>query len=289
MRWWTHTSYLRITDGIDGVGRRSCPFNHFYFESWWAMQALFLYLAVFLLPQRSQARFHSEWRSELLVIENEIGRKAATGYAVKLVGAAPRMMMEMRSNSPSAYVELSVASLLAVIPAIILGVLAVIFQVWIMLVAQLFVAVGAILVASGFWHHDGRLLDSGRARIGLVVFLLASAAGTAIIRLTELGPRVDEQVNSAFPNMVVLFGLVLLAASNYSSRLRRRIQLVAVAIIGPGAALGVVAAVINAAAVSGAHRLVLLIYVLPASVLAWACYSIVGRPQVFDDVVPVEV
>ena len=66
-------------------------------------------------------------------------------------------------------------------------------------------------------------------------------------------------------------------------------QLAALCVIAPGAAFSVVVAFVNAAALSGIQRLGVLLYVIPCAVLAWACYSIAGRPQVFREEALVEI
>lgn len=191
--------------------------------------------------------------------------------------------MALRAGSASAYVELSIATLLVLFPALVLGVLAIVFGVWLMLVAQLANMVGAVLVAHGFWRNDGRMFDSVSARAGLALLVAGSIAGTAVLRLGEVGPRVSEEINAAIPNVVILTGLVMLAASNYLGPIRRRMQLAALCVIAPGAAASVVVAFVNAAALSGIERAGVMLYVLPAAVLAWACYSIAGRPEVFNE------
>lgn len=212
-----------------------------------------------------------------------MGDLAALKFALGLLWAAPRMMMAVRADSATAYVELSVAALLAIIPALVIATMAVIFQVWIMLVVQIAFMAGAALVALGFWRNDGRLLDSGNARFGLVLVLVAGAAGMAVIRLTDLGPRIDEQINAALPNLVILLGMAMLASSNYFGRFRRRMQVASLVVLAPGAAASVVVAFINAAALSGGQRLLPLVSVVPAGVLAWACYSVAARTRVFAD------
>ena len=239
--------------------------------------------AVSLLPASEQPRFDQEWGADLEVLRRVEGQSAATRFAAQTLAAAPRMTMALREHSASAYVELSLASLLSVFPAVVLGIMAIVFQSWVMLLAQLGNVTGMVLIAHGFWRNDGRLLDSKRPRIGLLLVVISSGTGIAVVRLTDFGLQLDERINAAIPNMIIVFGMALLASSNYLGRFRRRVQLAAVTVLAPGAMLAVVVAFVNAAAASGVQRFSVMLWVIPSAALAWACYSIVDRPQVFRE------
>lgn len=239
--------------------------------------------AVLLLPATEQARFRQEWRAELAVVRETAGSLAALGLAARLVRAAPRMTMAMRANNDSGYAELSFGIIFSVFPAAVLAVLALQTGVWIMLVGELALIAGILLMASGFWSVEGRLFDSRRCKVGLVLAVIGSVVEVVVRRSTGFGPPIDAVVSATIPHTLILLGLILWVVSSYAGRFRFRVMRFAVVIMAPGAALNLVAVVINGVSLSGFDRFGVLMYAVPSAALAWACYSVVGRGRVFDD------
>lgn len=245
------------------------------------ISTMLLRLAVALLPATEQARFLEEWRSELAVIHRESGGSEGVRYAGQLVSAAPRMTLEMRSDNESAYAELSIGMLIAVFPSVVLTGLAVYEGVLIMVVAELAIIIGGIIAASGFWSFEGRLLDSKRSRIGLALAVAGSIVEVVVRRLTGFGPPIDAEVSATIPHAMIMVGLVVLLGSSYAGRFRSRLQLLAVGLLAPEAAINMVVTVLNGAALSGFDRFGVLMYTVPSAAVAWASYKILGRQQVF--------
>ena len=247
------------------------------------LSTLLLRLAVGLLPTSQQSRFFDEWGAEIAAAHRESSAREGVRYAAHLVAAAPRMTLQMRADGESGYAELSIGVLVSLLPSTVLVGLAVYEGVWIMVVGELAIIVGGLLAASGFWSFEGRLLDSRRSRIGLALAVAGSVVEVAMRRLTGFGPPVDAEVSATIPHAVIMVGLFVLVGSSYAGRFRSRLQLLAVGLLAPGAAINVVVTVINGASLSGFDRFGVLMYTIPSAVLAWACYSILGRRQVFDD------
>lgn len=243
---------------------------------------MLLRLAVALLPATQQARFHGEWGAELSTMHRESGASDSVRYAGQLVLAAPRMTLEMRSDGESAYAELSIGVLVSLLPSTVLLGLAVYESVWIMVAGELAIIVGGVLAASGFWSFEGRLLDSRRSRVGVALSAAGSVVQIAMRQLEGFGPPIDAVISPNLAHGVIMVGLFFLVGSSYAGRFRSRMQLLAVGLLAPGAAINVVVTTINGAALSGFDRFAVLMYVVPSAVLAWACYSILGRRQVFD-------
>lgn len=243
---------------------------------------MLLRLAVALLPATQQARFLDEWRAEIAAIHSESNALDGIRYAAQLVVAAPRMTLEIRSDSESAYAELSIGVLISLFPSAVLVGLAVHTRVWIMVVAQLAIIVGGVLAASGFWSFEDRLLDSRRSRFGVSLAVAGGVAEIAIRHLTGFGPPINVVVNANIAHAVMMAGLFFLVGSSYAGRFRSRMQLLGVGLLAPGAAINVVATIVNGFALSGFDRFAVLMYTIPSAALAWACYSIVGRRQVFE-------
>ena len=241
-----------------------------------------LRLAVFFLPVSEQARFLDEWRVEAEVARQQSGEFAAVVFAVRLLLAAPRMTLVMRSGSESAFAELSIGLIFSVFPSVVLAGLAIFTEVWIMLIAELSIIVGVLMMASGFWSFEGRLLDSRRARIGVVFAVVGSGIEVAVRRLTGFGPPIDDVVSATIPHTVIMIGLILWVVSSYAGRYSYRVLWLAVGLLAPGAALNVLVTVINGWSLSGFDRFGVLMYVVPSAGLAWACFSLLGRRQVFD-------
>lgn len=248
------------------------------------LSPLIVQVATSLLPPHDQDRFASEWQAELGHVRATVGERSAVRFGLGLLLAAPRMTMTIRATSNTGYVELSVASLALLFPAAAMGTLAAAMQLWIMVAIQVLMAIGSLLTATGLWRDSGRLFDSLRSQAGLLLIVGSAAGGMAFIRLTEFGPRAEEQINAAIPNLAVLVGLVLLASANYVGNFKRRVQLAALSVMAPGAGFSVVVAAINSFAQTGRWRLAVTIYALPAPVLLWACLSVARRPQVFEEV-----
>ena len=230
-----------------------------------------------------QARFLDEWRAEAEVVRQQSGELAALGFAIRLVLAAPRMTLAIRSGSESAFAELSIGLSFSVFPSAVLASLAIYTGVWIMLVAELLIIVGILLMASGFWSFEGRLLDSKRSRVGLVLAALGSSIEIAVRRITGFGPPIDDAASATIPHALLIVGLILWVASSYAGRFRFRVQMIAVGLVAPGAALNVLVTVINGTSLTGFDRFGVLMYVVPSAALAWACYSVLGRREVFND------
>jgi hypothetical protein len=195
------------------------------------------------------------------------------------------MTMALRADTTSGYVELSIASLVVLIPAAVLATWAAVLGLWAMSAIQVLKAVGLVLTARGLWRDDGRLFDSIDSRVGLGLIIASSAGGMALVQLTDLGPRPDQQVNPAIGHMAILGGLVLIAVANHTGRFHRRVQLAGLSVLGPGSAFSVGVAVVNAATQTGWWRLAMLIYLVPSSVAVWACLSVASRPNVFDEAI----
>lgn len=234
-----------------------------------------------LLPITEQERYRSEWGAEVAFARESAGSLAALRLALRLLQAAPRMTMQMRANSESGYAELSVGLIFSVIPSSVLTALAVQSRVWIMVLGELALIAGVLLMVSGFWSFEGRLFDSGRSRVGLALALVGSAIEIVVRRTTGFGPPIDAVVSADVPHALILLGLTLWVASTYAGRLRFRILWLAVAVMAPGAALNMIVVTINGFSLTGFDRFGVLMYVVPSAGLAWACYSIVGRRQVF--------
>ena len=117
-------------------------------------------LASAMLPADAQGRFADEWNAELIEVHQRAGRRAATSFAVALLPAAVQMTINMRRDSSSGYAEMSLAALLGLVPVVFLFVLGVSYGTWTLALAQVINVAGILLVAYGFWKHDGRLLDS---------------------------------------------------------------------------------------------------------------------------------
>lgn len=248
-----------------------------------SLTVVLLRVAVLLLPVTEQARFLDEWRAEVEVVRQQSGELAAVSFAARLVLAAPKMTLEIRSGSQSAFAELSIGLSFSIFPSLVLATLAFWTGVWIIVVGELFIIGGILLMASGFWSFEGRLLDSKRSRIGLVLAAIGSGIEITVRRLTGFGPPIDDAASATIPHALIIIGLVLWIASSYAGRFRFRVQMLAVGLVAPGAAINVVVTVINGASLSGFDRFGVLMYVVPSAALAWACYSVLGRRQVFDD------
>ena len=246
------------------------------------LSTILLRLAVALLPAAQQARFLGEWSSEIAAMNRESRAGEGVRYAAQLVLAAPRMTLAIRSDNESAYAELSIGVLVSLLPSTVLIGLAVYEGVWIMVAAELAIIIGGVLAASGFWSFEGRLLDSRRARIGVALAVTGALVEIAMRHLTGFGPPISQVVNANIAHGAMMAGLFFLVGSSYAGRFRSRMQLLAVGLLAPGAAINVVVSAINGAALSGFDRFAVLMYSLPSAVLAWACYSILGRRQVFD-------
>lgn len=253
-----------------------------------SLSAAFVHLAVALLPVTEQARFRVEWRAEVETVREQFGNRAAALFAGRLVLAAPRMTLQMRAGSQSAFAELSIGLSFSIFPSAVLVGLAILTGVWIMVAAELSIIFGVILMASGFWSFEGRLLDSKRSRVGLVLATVGSIVEVVMRRLVGFGPPIDDVVSASIPHAVIMVGLILWVASSYAGRFRFRILLLAVGLLAPGAAINTVIAVINGWSLTGFDRFSVLMYVIPSGALAWACYSVLGRREIFDDRVLVE-
>ncbi len=238
-------------------------------------------VAAALLPPDQRDRFAAEWRAELHAVERSLGKRQASMMSLQLLAAAPRMTMYSRSSGESAYVELSVASLSALFPTSVFAVWAALEGNWVMAFVQLLIGVGVVLVSAGLWSHDGRLLDSVGSRIGLVLVLAGSVIGTAAIRYDDFSPLASQEIDVSIPNTATLLGLAGLLASNYAGRFRRRAQLASMYVLLPASIIVVCVAVLNAMYLPSFERLTVLLYAVPALVLTWACFSIIGRPSVF--------
>ncbi len=238
-------------------------------------------LAVLLLPPSHRDRFRAEWSAELAAISGDPA--ASTRYGLGLVGAAVQMNKSIRADSVSGYLELSMASMSALVPTTVLAGWAISTQMWSMLVVQLLIAVGIVLVSVGLWTADGRLLDSIGSRVGLALVLGASIASTLVLGSDGVELLADQRVPVTLPNLLILLGLGILMASNYAGRHRGKVQLAALYVLAPGAFLLVVAAVVNAVSAMGMRWVIELVFALPAFVLAWACDTIARRPRVFDE------
>ena len=244
---------------------------------------LLLRVAVVLLPVTHQARFFDEWRSELEVVHREVGWFAALGFVCRLIVAAPRMTLTIRADSETAYAELSIGLLFSIFPSTVLLVLGIRAGVWTIVLGELGIIIGILLMASGFWSFEGRLLDSTRSRVGVAIAATGSFIEIAVRRLTGFGPPIDAEVSATIPHVMIVLGLILWVASSYGGRYSYRILRLSVGLLAPGAALNLVVVAINGASLSGFDRFGVLMYLVPSAGLAWACYSIVGRQRVFDD------
>lgn len=238
-------------------------------------------LATALLPPSHRARFHAEWVGDVTEIEHTEGKRAATVFAASLILAAARMTRTIRSNSLSAYVELSAAALSALIPTAALATWALADGRWPIVGAQAAIGIGIVLVAAGLWASDGRLLDSTGSRLGLVLVLIGSAIGTTAIRYNEFSPLADQRIDVSLANVAVLVGLAMLASANYLGSRRPKVQLASLYVLLPASIVLVCIAVINTTHLAGMARLSVLVYAVPALTLSWACFSIMGQRQVF--------
>ena len=254
-----------------------------------SLAGMLIRLAVALLPTTEQARYLDEWRGEVASVRDQSGHLAAVRFAIRLVLAAPRMTMSIRSDSESGYAELSIGLSFSIFPSLVLVVLALYTRVWIMVIGELAIIVGIVLMASGFWSVEGRLLDSTRSRVGVALALVGSVIEVAVRRLTGFGPPIDEVVSATIPHTLGLLGLILMVSSSYAGRFRRRVQLAAIASLAPGAVLNMVVTVINGFALSGFDRFGVLMYVIPSAALAWASYAVLMRPKVFENSVAIDV
>lgn len=253
-----------------------------------SLAVIFVHFAVALLPVTEQERFRHEWRAELEAVREQSGDWAGLIFAARLVSAAPRMTLALRAGSESAFAELSIGLSFSIFPSAVLAGLAIYTGVWIMLLAELGIIVGVVLMASGFWSFEGRLLDSRRSRVGLILAAAGSATEVAVRRLTGFGPPIDDAVSATVPHAIIMLGLILWVVSSYAGRFRFRVLLFAVGLLAPGAAINVVVSVMNGVSLTGFDRFGVLMYVVPSAGLAWACYSVLGRRQVFADKVPVD-
>ena len=247
------------------------------------LAVLLLRVAVALLPVTHQARFFDEWRSELEVVHREVGWFAALGFVCRLIVAAPRMTLTIRADSETAYAELSIGLLFSIFPSTVLLVLGIRAGVWTIVLGELGIIIGILLMASGFWSFEGRLLDSTRSRVGIAFATTGSFIEIAVRRLTGFGPPIDAEVSATIPHVMIVLGLILWVASSYGGPYSYRILRLSVGLLAPGAALNLVVVAINGASLSGFDRFGVLMYLVPSAGLAWACYSIVGRQRVFDD------
>lgn len=245
--------------------------------------------AVALLPTTDQERFLTEWRAEVATVRDHAGSFVAVNFAARLIPAAVRMNLITRADGESGYAELSVAILISVFPSTVLVGVAIYTRTWTVLLAELLIIGGIVLAASGFWSFEGRLLDSTRARVGLTLALIGSLVEVAVRRLTGFGPPIDEVVSAMIPHALILVGLALLVASSYAGQFRRRVQLLAICVVAPGAGLNSVVVIINGAALSGFDRFGVLMYLVPSLALAWASFAIAVRPRVFRETVTLDV
>lgn len=219
----------------------------------------------------------------MTALQQTRGTWSAFMFGLSLTRAAPQMTRTFRTNSSSAYVELSAASLSALVPTAVLATWAIVDGRWITLGAQFAIGVGILFVAAGLWSHDGRLFDSTGSRIGLAMVLFGSAIGTAAIRFEDFSPLTSHRIDVTLPNVAVLIGLSMLVGSAYAGSHHRRMQLASLYVLAPASIVLVCIAALNATDLDGASRLTVLVYGGPALVLAWACYSIVDRPLVFAE------
>ena len=178
-----------------------------------SLAGMLIRLAVALLPTTEQARYLDEWRGEVASVRDQSGHLAAVRFAIRLVLAAPRMTMSIRSDSESGYAELSIGLSFSIFPSLVLVVLALYTRVWIMVIGELAIIVGIVLMASGFWSVEGRLLDSTRSRVGVALALVGSVIEVAVRRLTGFGPPIDEVVSATIPHTLGLLGLILMVSS----------------------------------------------------------------------------
>ena len=242
-----------------------------------------LRLAVGLLPAADQPRYRQEWGADVAVVAQEAGNIDATVLAANLVTTAPRMTMEMRSDSESGFAEWSVAMLASTFPAAVLAGLALYTQVWIMVLAELTLITGLFVMASGAWSYDDRLLESTRSRLGLFAATIGSSIEIYVRRSTGFGPAIDESASATIPHALIMIGLVVLVLASYLGQYQRRAQLVAVVLLATGAAANGVVVVINSISLSGFDRFGVLMYLVPSIALSWASYSIGKRPLVFKE------
>lgn len=253
-----------------------------------SLAKVLVWVAVALLPQADKFRFEQEWVSEVDAVRRESGRLAAIHFAARLLIAAPKMTLAMRADSESAFAELSIALVFSIFPSSVLTVLAIYTQVWIMVVGELFIIVGIVLMVSGFWSVEGRLFDSTRSRIGIVLAAVGSVIEVVVRRNTGFGPPIDEVVSADIPHAMIMIGLLLWALSSYVGGFRFRVLFIGILLVAPGAALNSVVIIVNATALSGFDRFGVLMYLLPSTALAWASYLVVGRKKVFHGNAPKE-
>lgn len=250
---------------------------------------LFFRIGLALLPQELKDRYESEWSAEKRVLAQRGDRAAEMAFATSLPSAAIRITIASRRNGASAYAEMSIAALFGLPPVLALLVLGAWLNVWLLVFAQVLNVIGIVLVAHGFWRNDGRLLDSRGPRVGLLLVVVGGSLGTGLVQgLRALEPiRPDEVISAAIPNTIITIGFILLVVANYTGRLRRRIQLLALVVLAPGSAVSVVVAVVNALNSAGTSRVLSLLYGIPIIGLAWASFVIVGRSRVFAEDEPV--
>lgn len=239
-------------------------------------------LAILLLPIGEQRRFLLEWSGEFAIVREEHGLVAAIRFVLGLFPAAARMTMAIRADSESGYAELSFGIIFSVFPVAVLFVLALQAGVWIMVFGELALGAGILLMASGFWSFEGRLFDSRRSRVGAVLVVVGSLIEVVVRRSTGFGPPIDAEVSATIPHTLVFVGLALWMASSYAGQFRFRMLWFAVAVLALGSALNLVVVVINARVLTGFDRFGVLMYLVPSASLAWACYLILGRRQVFE-------
>ena len=248
-----------------------------------SLSRIVLRAAVAMLPESYRERFFQEWHAEIDALRRDSGDRAAFGFALGLLSVAPKMTMALRADSQSGYAELSIGLLFSIFPSAVLVGLALYTQVWIMVVGELAIIAGILLMSSSFWTGEGRLFDSTRSRVGIVLAAIGSGIEVAVRRVTGFGPPIDEVVSATIPHGVIMLGLILWVVSSYAGKYRFRVLLVSVCVIAPGALLNTIVAGINGAALSGFDRFGVLMYVVPSAALAWSCYAVVGRRQVFAE------
>ena len=199
-----------------------------------------------------------------------------------------RTTVELRADDETSYAELSIAALCALPPVVFLLAYGAWNDVWVLVAAQSLSFFGILLAAHGLWSNDGRVLDSFSSRVGLVFVLLGAVFGIVLVEgLPELAPiNPDEVIPSEIPNATIPIGFFLLVVASYMGRLQRRLQLIALVILAPGAAAAVVVAIVNAVNSSGISSVLSLVYGVPILGLAWASYVIAGRSRTSADEVP---